>query len=139
MTTKEWLNRGRDLDKEINALEQAKHEAYCSCTSTTNKLKDDTIKSDKNPNANLERLAELNHQIDAKVDELTEIKREIMRVVLKVEDEACRTLLAERYVYMKTWEQIAEILAAESSTVRGRLHNTAIYLCATYCGIKNEA
>lgn len=107
MSTKEWLNRGRDLDKEINALEQAKYEAYCACISTTGKLKHDTIKSEKNLNAKLERLAELNRQIDERIDRLIEIKQEILTAINSVDDATYRTLLIQRYVNLKKWERIA--------------------------------
>ena len=33
MTTKEWLNRGWALDREITALESAKRRAYDRCVS----------------------------------------------------------------------------------------------------------
>ena len=35
MTTKDWLNRGWALDREITALESAKRRAYDRCVSGT--------------------------------------------------------------------------------------------------------
>ena len=107
MNIKEWLSRGRDLDKEISALEQAKCEAYYACISTTSKLKEDIVKAEKTPNAKLERLAELNLQIDRRIDDLIEIKREILEAINDVEDATYRAILIQRYVNMKKWEYIA--------------------------------
>lgn len=125
MTTKEWLNRGRDLDKEINALMQARREAFSACTSTTSKNKHDIIKTDKNPNAKLERLAEVNRQIDCRIDELLGIKQEILAAISKVDSTTYRAILTERYVNLKKWERIAIDLGYDYYWVL-RLHGRAL-------------
>jgi hypothetical protein len=47
---------------------------------------------------NLERLAVLNSMIDSKIDELVDIKQEILEAIWEVPDATYRTLLTERYL-----------------------------------------
>ena len=109
MTTKEWLKRGWKLDREINQLIEARDEAFTAATSTTCGTEGEKIQvSQKNTSeAKIIRYTAYTEQIDKRIDELYRIKQEILDAVSAVENATYRTLLFERYVLFKTWEQIA--------------------------------
>lgn len=107
MTTKDWLNRARYIDKELDALMSARQAAYMACIATTPKLRADIVSCQKDPHEKLERFAELNVKVDDKMCDLLSVKQEILDAIWTVEDSTYRVLLTERYVNLKTWEQIA--------------------------------
>lgn len=106
MTAKEWLQRGWKLDKEINALLSLRAEARRRALSISPSYKGDVVQSSANPHK-FDKLVELESLIDARVDELTGIRSEILATIRQVPDARYRTLLIERYTEFKTWEQIA--------------------------------
>lgn len=109
MTTKEWLNRGWKLNEEINALLTEQRQAFNIATSTTPKLSADKVQTSQSNSAESKFInyAEYSKMIDERIDELYAIKQEILQVINTVENSTYRTLLIERYIQFKTWEQIA--------------------------------
>ena len=109
MTTKEWLNRGWKLDKEIDALLSEQRRAFDIACSTTTSLTQDKVQTSQSNSAENKFINYANYSkmIDVRIDELYAIKQEILQAINTVKDSAYRTLLIERYVNFKTWEQIA--------------------------------
>ena len=109
MTVKEWLNRGWELDKEINQLLQSQREALTRATKTTCTSADEKVQTSKNNTTENKFVsyAEYSDMADKRIDELYEIKKEILAAVKELEDSTLRTLLIARYINFKTWEQIA--------------------------------
>lgn len=129
MTAKEWLNRGRLLDKEINALIQAKENAYEDACRITANYSDDVRVQSSPRNAQetrLVNLADYERMINDEIDALYDIKQEIFRAVMAVPDPKHRTLLLERYVNLKTWEQIAVDMKYSYHYVNKDLHEAAL-------------
>ena len=106
MTAKEWLKRGWKLDREINALLRTKEETRERLMSITAGYAGEPVQGTRDPHR-YDRLAELDDKIDQRIDQLVAIKQEILDAINQVPDERYRTLLIERYVNCKTWEQIA--------------------------------
>lgn len=106
MTVKDWLNRARRLDYEINALQRAKGNAWDQVISITSAPTGITVTQTKNPHK-FDRLVELTDKIDRRIDELCNVKAEILAVIEQVEDTTLRQLLIERYINCQTWERIA--------------------------------
>ena len=106
MTTKEWLNRARRLDHEIDALISAKDLAWEKIISITSNPDAIVVSRSKNPHK-FDRYVELQEKINDRIDELCAIKAEILRTINRVDDTVLRTLLIERYINCKTWERIA--------------------------------
>ena len=127
MTTKEWLKRGWKLDREINQLIEARDEAFTAATSTTCGTEGEKIQvSQKNTSeAKIIRYTAYTEQIDKRIDELYRIKQEILEAVSAVENATYRTLLFERYIMFKTWEQIAVDMNYSYMHV-ARLHGKAL-------------
>lgn len=109
MTTKEWLNRGWKLDKEIDALLSEQRRAFDIACSTTTSLTQDKVQTSQSNSAENKFINYANYSkmIDVRIDELYAIKQEILQAINTVDDSTYRTLLIERYVNFKTWEQIA--------------------------------
>ena len=109
MTTKEWLNRGYKLDKEINALLKEQSAALTRATGSTCGTSAERVQTSRR-NTTEDRFinyASYSELIDNRIDELYAIKQEILSAINKVDDAVLRTLLIEKYVNFHTWEQIA--------------------------------
>lgn len=66
------------------------------------------------PNRNIHRMediivkiVDLENEINQDIDMLVDLKSEIMQVIKKVDDLELQTLLEQRYLNFRTWEQIA--------------------------------
>ena len=109
MTSKEWLNRGYKLDKEINALLNEQSAALTRATGSTCGTNAERVQTSRR-NTTEDRFinyASYSELIDNRIDELYAIKQEILSAISKVNDAVLRTLLIEKYVNFHTWEQIA--------------------------------
>ena len=127
MTTKEWLNRGRNLNEEINALIKAKEKAlYDACNVSIAYDKERVQESQNNSTeAKFTRFADYSKAIDERIDELYKIKQEILKAISGVDNSTYRALLIERYINFKTWEQIADYMNYSRMHVT-RLHGRAL-------------
>lgn len=109
MTAKEFLQRGWKLNKEIEALNEAKQEAFDRATAAGYVMKD-VVTSGSNPiNDNrFSNYVSYSEQIDKRINKLMLINCEILEAIGTVEDSKLRTLLTYRYLKYMTWEEIAE-------------------------------
>ena len=109
MSIKDWLKRGRYLNKEIDALVEAKAGLYARLTSTTAPLTDVCVSSGgkSTGDSGLINYLHFEQEINEQIDRLIVIKLEIEQAISKVPDSFLRVLLTEYYVNFKTWEQIA--------------------------------
>lgn len=106
MTAKQYLNRARRIDSEINTLLELVQTTRESMESITQNYDRDGSQSSKNPHK-FDRLVELESQVDQKIDELIALKAEILATISKLADNRQRIALTKYYLEMKTWEQIA--------------------------------
>lgn len=128
MTAKEWLNRARRLDEEINILQSEKQAALYRATSGTARYNATRAQTSRR-NASEDRFiayAEYDALIDGRVDELYETKKEILGVINEVEDDTLRLLLLLRYVRFEKWETIVEKLHYSYAHIIQRLHPRAL-------------
>jgi len=125
--TKEWLNRARAIDKELSALLDARDMAMTRCLSVTSRPQEIKISEQTESRRETSRIAYLRLQelIDSKIDELCNIKREILEAIQAMLDGVCRTLLIERYINCKTLEQVAETVNYSYMQIC-RLHDKAL-------------
>lgn len=124
MNTKEWLMRAWKIDKEIDTLLEAKQKAFNRCVSTTVRPKEVSVSGGGGADPMVEYVR-LEEKIDERVDELHRIKGEILDTISAVPDGTLRTLLIERYINFKTWEQIAVDMGYSWRQVF-RLHGEAL-------------
>lgn len=123
MDIKEWLSRGRDLNKRIHALEKSKDMAFDSATSVT-------TSSGGGGGSEISRKAEsysaLSEELDRELKRLDGILAEITALISHVEDNTLATLLQDRYVRCMTWDQIADELGYCRLHVTKTLHPAAL-------------
>ena len=110
MNVKEWLERGFNLNVEIQQLKQAKDAAKELCESC---------------GEDVPSYREYAKELFRQIDKLLLISREITQAVSKVDNPLYRTILTARYINFKTWEEIADDL---EFNLRGlyRLHKRAL-------------
>ena len=106
MTAKQYLNRVRRIDKEIEALLRLVQRTRESLETVTQNYDSDGAQSTKNPHK-YDRLVELESLVDEKIDQQIALKAEILNTIMQLEDRRQRLFLMEYYVEMKTWEQVA--------------------------------
>lgn len=123
-TAKQYLNRVRRIDKEISALLRLVQSTRESLESITQNYSSDGAQTTKNPHK-FDRLIELEALVDSKVDEQIELKAEILRTIMKLDDRRQRLALMEYYIEMKTWEQVAVDLNYSYMHIT-RLHGYAL-------------
>ena len=127
MTAKEWLNRAYKLDKEIDILLKEKECAFtraCSIVQSTRDEKVQTSTQNSNEDRNIEYVA-YSVMLDKRINELYEIKCEIIQTLNKVEDNILRSLLTCRYIKFMSWENISQELNYSRMQVY-RLHGKAL-------------
>lgn len=124
MTTKQWLMRARNIDREIDSLVKARGELYDRVTKITQSYTGDVVQSTKDPHR-FEKLAEYEIEIDHRIDQLIDVKREINSAINELTDWRLRMVLFERYLLGHTWEQIADSIHYSYKHVC-RLHGRAL-------------
>lgn len=124
MTPKEWLMRGRGIEREIKALEQSQREAYERLTRATTSLDKVSVRATKDPHL-FDAYAALSDKIQARTAALIGVRVEIIQATGRLEDANQRTLLVERYVNGKTWERICVDMKYSWKQVH-RIHGAAL-------------
>ena len=106
MTAKQYLNRARRIDKEIDALLRLVQTTRDSVESVTQNYDKDTTTGTKNPHK-FDGLVELESMVEQKIEELIALKADILDTISKLKDNRQRILLTKYYLQMLTWEQVA--------------------------------
>ncbi len=114
MDAKEYLKQAYYLDRRIESdlLEKASLRRLVLSVPAA------SLSEHHNPNhpteapftRTLQRIWEMEQQIDDEVDALVDLKEEIRRTIDLVDDEECRLLLRHRYIHFEKWDDIAEVL-----------------------------
>lgn len=128
MTKKEWLNRAWRLELEIRALEQEKDRAFGRACSTTGQTTDDRVQTSKSngSESRFASYAEYSMFLDKKIDQLYDVKKEVLDAIAEVDNPVYRALLTDRYINFKKWEQIAVDINYDYYHVIKRLHPRAV-------------
>lgn len=106
MTAKQWLARGRWIEREISALMKTRDETRDRLTHITQSYDGDGAQCTKDPHK-FDALLELEDRLDAMIDKLYQTKNEILTAIDKLEDSRERIALRAYYIDMKTWEEVA--------------------------------
>ena len=110
MNPKEYLQQIRKCDNQINNKLAERTQLREMATSITSTLKDDVVQSGGGGKSRVaeavDKIIDLEREIDADIDKLVELKREIMSVIDQI-DSPHRDILYKRYFQYKTWEQIS--------------------------------
>ena len=106
MTAKQFLSRGRWIEREITSLIRTRDETRDRLTHITQSYDGDGAQSTKDPHK-FDALVELEYKLDERIDELCAVKTEILDAIGKLEDSRERLALQLYYIDMKSWEQVA--------------------------------
>jgi len=124
MTAKQYMNRVRRVDQEIQMLERLIQRTRESVEAVTQKYDGDGAQATKNPHK-FDRLVELEGLVDQKIQEQLTLKAETLLTIGKLKDRRQRMVLTEYYLEMKTWEQVAVDIGYSYQHVM-RLHGYAL-------------
>ena len=109
MNSKQWLGRGRWIEREITALMKTRDETRDRLMKITQSYDGDGAQSTKDPHK-FDALIEMEDKLDAAIDKLYQTKNEILSVIDQLEDGRERIALRAYYIDMKTWEEVAVVL-----------------------------
>ena len=106
MNAKQFLGRARWADKEIESLMRTRDETFTRLTHITQSYDGDGAQATKDPHK-FDSYVALEQKIDQMVDELCDIKLEIINVLAQLKDTRELMILKSYYVDLKTWERTA--------------------------------
>lgn len=128
MTAKEYLRQARTLDMRINnhlsEAERLRSLLERSTSTLTGMPRSGSYDSDRRETI-MQRVWDLEAQIDTEIDKLVDLKTDIRKRINKVRDDRYQALLEARYLNHNTWEQIAEDMNYDRRQVT-RLHGRAL-------------
>ena len=111
MTAKTYLKQIRSLDIKIADGMEELEQLKAMATKVTAALGSEVVSSSKNPDKMtdvVQKIINLQMDINRDVDKYVDIKREAVELLSKVENPVHYKILHSRYVLYKTWEQIAD-------------------------------
>ena len=126
MTTKQYLNQVRNLDKRVNA----KLDELSSLRALTEKVtasyseKVQVSISDAFT-SNVAKIIDLEREINVEIDRLIRLRERITKEIDNMPSNIYSALLSSRYLEGKTWEDIAEMLHYDGRQIF-RIHENAL-------------
>ena len=97
MTAKEYLNQAYWLDRRIDSKLEQLSALKDMATKTTSVMSDDVVSHTRNVHSMqdvIAKIIDMQAEINADIDQLVDLKREIMQVVKAVQNPEHQTLLA---------------------------------------------
>ena len=128
MTAKEYLSQAFNLDNRINSKLEQVSVLHAMATKATSTLSDVPPSGSRNVQRIEDiicKIVELENTINADIDKLVDLKVEITATVQRMDNLVYRTILEQRYLCYKTWEQIATNMGYDVSWLH-RLHGKAL-------------
>ena len=110
MTAKEYLNQAYRLDQRIDSkIEQVAslNDLATKCTATISGMPHNPSRSTSPMADTIDKIIDLQVEINRDIDALVVLKREIVTVIKAVDNPEYQTLLEKRYLCFLHWEQIA--------------------------------
>ena len=128
MTAKQYLKQARYLDERINtkiAQVSSLHDLATKATSTLSDMPGSPTRNTHRMEDIIIKILMLENEINADIDNLVDLKDEILSVIKAVDDEECRLLLEKRYLNFEQWEDIAAEMCTGVKNIY-RLHDKAL-------------
>ena len=110
MTAKEYLNQAYRIDQRINSKIEQLSALRSLVTKATSTLSDSPPSATRNVHRMediIVKIVDMENEINADIDRLVDLKKEIMSVIKSVENPEQQTLLELRYLCFRTWEEIS--------------------------------
>lgn len=132
MTTKEYLRQVYRIDQRINSkLEQVANLRALAAKATSN-LSDTPPGGSRNVHsmeATIVKIVDLENELNAEVDALVDLKREVVGVIKQISNPEYQTLLELRYLCFHSWERVAVEMGYDLRYVH-KLHQKALEECS---------
>lgn len=128
MTAKEYLGQAYRLDQRIDSKIEQVSSLRTLATKATSTISDMPGSATRNTHRMEDiiiKIIDLENEINADIDLLVTLKKEIPIVIDSVSNVDERLVLRYRYVHNFTWSKIGDELNADERTVR-RWHNLAL-------------
>ena len=130
MKAKEFLSRAYRLETRINNKTEQIQILRALAEKVTAAYGTEAVSHSRNVDSmadSIARISELETTLKNKVDELVAVRKEITDIIDQVPDINCQTLLELRYLCMRSWDEISEIIGMSSAHIF-RLHMEALKL-----------
>lgn len=131
MKAKEYLNQAYRIDQRINSkIDQiaSLNELATKCNSTITGMPRNPSPASSAMADAVSKIVDLQAEINKDIDDLVNLKWELITLIKAVTNVEYQTLLEERYLCFKTWEQIAVDLSYSIHHIY-KLHNQALDVC----------
>ena len=128
MTAKTYLSQAYRIDQRINSkLEQVRslRELATKATATLSDAPANGSRSVHSMSDTIDKMIDLENEINADIDWLVDLKREIVTVIKRVENPEYQTLLELRHLCFKSWEEIAVNMHYDIRNIY-RIHDRAL-------------
>lgn len=109
MTAKEFLQKGRQLNFELEELKEARERAFgvaCSASVQGNEERVQTSSGNATEGKFI-TYSDYSIEIDRRIKELSEYRSEMLRAINTIESSVYRSILIARYINCKRWEDVA--------------------------------
>lgn len=128
MTAKEYLRQAWSIDQKINSKLDQVESLRELATRATSTLGTEPVSGTRDVHRleeTIDKIIELENEINNDIDRLVDLKREVMVIIGKVQEPNCQMLLELRYLNFKSWDKIAEEMDFGSRWVH-ILHSKAL-------------
>lgn len=128
MNAKEYLSQAYRIDQRINSKLEQVMSLRALLGKATGTLTGAPKAATPNPHSmedTICKMVDMEHEINADIDTLVDLKTEIMTCIKRVENPEYQTLLELRYLCFKPWEEIADQLGYTQRHML-RMHDLAL-------------
>jgi len=129
---KDYLSQAYRIDQRINSkIEQVSslHDLATKATSTLSDIPPSGTRNFHRMEDIICKIIDLESDINTDIDDLVDLKREIVELIKSVSNPEYQTILELRYLCFKTWEQIAVNMCYSIHHLY-KMHNAALEFCA---------
>ena len=140
MNIKEYLSQAKYLDAQIDSKVQqlARLRSLATkCTLTITGMPHSKSADTSSMENSITKLIDLENEINDEIDQLVNLKEEIMKVIKRVDKLEHRIVLEKRYIDFKSWVQIASEMFYNRRYVH-KLHGRALENAEKIYGKINE-
>lgn len=140
MTSKEYLGQAYRIDQRINSkLEQVSslRELATKATGTISETPPSGTRNVQSMEGIIVKIIDLENEINADIDTLVDLKREITGVIKAIKNSEYQTLLELRYLCFKSWEKVAVEMNYDLRYVH-KLHQRALEYCSAFIPAAGE-
>jgi len=128
---KDYLSQAYRIDQRINSkIEQVSslHDLATKATSTLSDIPPSGARNFHRMEDIICKIIDLESDINTDIDDLVDLKREIVELIKSVSNPEYQTILELRYLCFKTWEQIAVNMCYSIHHLY-KMHNAALEFC----------